>query len=97
MAKTILVVDDEPGIVTIVRDYLEKALRDYKSGQRKNAIMAAFAGALSTEDIANLAAWFNAQPAALSKFRLGPDGSLYELMSGPRGMRIVRYRIGGVG
>lgn len=25
MAKTILVVDDEPGIVTIVRDYLEKA------------------------------------------------------------------------
>src|SRR5947207_12909605 len=25
VAKTILVVDDEPGIVTIVRDYLEKA------------------------------------------------------------------------
>src|SRR6476619_478077 len=25
LAKTILVVDDEPGIVTIVRDYLEKA------------------------------------------------------------------------
>src|SRR5258708_35979129 len=25
VAKTVLVVDDEPGIVTIVRDYLEKA------------------------------------------------------------------------
>jgi len=47
-------------------DYLAKALRDYKSGARKNAVMAAFAGALSKDDIENLAAWYGSQPAALS-------------------------------
>jgi cytochrome c553 len=43
-------------------DYLAKALRDYKSGLRKNAIMAGFAGALSPNDIENLAAYYAAQP-----------------------------------
>jgi cytochrome c553 len=47
------------------QDYLAKALRDYKSGARKNAIMAAFAGALSPQDIENLAAYYAAQPAVL--------------------------------
>ena len=47
-------------------DYLAKALRDYKSGARKNAIMSAFAVALSKDDIDNLAAYFHAQPAAVS-------------------------------
>jgi len=47
-------------------DYLAKALRDYKSGQRKNAIMAGFAQALSKEDIENLAAYYSAQPAVVS-------------------------------
>src|SRR5262249_34599539 len=46
-------------------DYLAKALRDYKSGARKNAIMAGFAGALSAADIENLAAYYGAQPAVL--------------------------------
>jgi cytochrome c553 len=46
-------------------DYLAKALRDYKSGTRKNAIMAAFAGTLSTADIDNVAAYYAAQPAVL--------------------------------
>jgi cytochrome c553 len=48
------------------RDYLAKALRDYKSGQRKNPIMAGFAGALSRDDIENLAAYYAAQPAVVS-------------------------------
>jgi cytochrome c553 len=43
-------------------DYLAKALRDYKSGARKNAIMASFAGTLSAQDITNLAAYYAAQP-----------------------------------
>lgn len=43
------------------RDYLAKALRDYKSGARKNAIMAGFAGALSKQDIDNLSAWYAMQ------------------------------------
>jgi cytochrome c553 len=46
-------------------DYLAKALRDYKSGARKNAIMAGFTGTLSPEDIANLAAYYAAQPPVL--------------------------------
>ena len=48
------------------RDYLEKTLRDYRSGERKNAIMASFAKALSKEDIDNLAAYYAAQPAVVS-------------------------------
>jgi len=47
-------------------DYLAKAVRDYKSGERKNAIMASFAKPLSTQDIDNLAAYYAAQPAAVS-------------------------------
>jgi cytochrome c553 len=47
-------------------DYLAKALRDYKSGDRKNAIMASFAKPLSKQDIDNLAAYYAAQPAAIS-------------------------------
>ena len=46
-------------------DYLAKALRDYKSGARKNAVMGAFAGALTLQDIDNLAAYYAAQPAVL--------------------------------
>jgi cytochrome c553 len=46
-------------------DYLAKALRDYKSGARKNPIMAGFAGTLSNADIDNVAAYYAAQPAVL--------------------------------
>ena len=48
------------------RDYLEKALRDYKSGARKNAIMAGFAAALTPRDIENVAAHYHGQPAVLA-------------------------------
>jgi cytochrome c553 len=41
-----------------VSRYLSKALRDYKSGARKNAIMAGFAGTLSARDIDNVAAYY---------------------------------------
>jgi cytochrome c553 len=43
-------------------DYLAKALRDYKSGARKNPIMAGFAATLSDKDIENVAASFASQP-----------------------------------
>lgn len=39
-------------------DYLAKALTDYKTGARKNAIMAGFATPLSAQDIADLAAFY---------------------------------------
>ena len=47
-------------------DYLAKALKDYKSGVRKNAIMAGFAQGLTAKDIENVSAYFAAQPNVLS-------------------------------
>ena len=57
---------DFPRLAGQHRDYLAKALRDYKSGQRKNAIMQGFAAALTKDDIENLAAYYAAQPAVVS-------------------------------
>ena len=48
-------------------DYLQKALRDYKSGARKNPIMAGFAGALTDKDIENLAAYYASHPAVVTR------------------------------
>ena len=49
-------------------EYLARALHEYKSGKRKNAIMAGFAGALSDEDIDDLSAFYGSQ-----------DGDLHDL------------------
>ena len=46
-------------------DYLAKALRDYKSDARKNAIMGAQAKGLSAKDIDDVAAWFASQKGPL--------------------------------
>ena len=43
-------------------DFLSKALRDYKSGARKNPVMSGFAAGLTTQDMANLAAYYASQP-----------------------------------
>jgi cytochrome c553 len=42
-------------------EYLAKALHDYKSGERNNAVMAGFAAGLSDEDIDDLSAFFASQ------------------------------------
>ena len=46
-------------------DYLAKALRDYKSGRRKNAIMAGMVATLTPTQMQELAAYYGAQPAVL--------------------------------
>jgi cytochrome c553 len=46
-------------------DYLYKALRDYKSGERKNAIMNGMAAPLSNSDMLDLAAYFASQAKGL--------------------------------
>jgi cytochrome c553 len=46
-------------------DYLLHALQSYKNGSRKNAIMAAQVGALSKQDMADLAAYFASQAGPL--------------------------------
>ena len=60
-------VPDYPKLGGQYPDYLVKALRDYKSGARKNPIMAGFAGALTAQDIDNLAAYYSSQPAVLAR------------------------------
>jgi cytochrome c553 len=51
------------------RDYLAKALRDYKAGTRKNPVMSAMAQPLTPQEIDNMAAYYAQQP--------GPLKSLY--------------------
>ncbi|HPA02188.1 MAG TPA: cytochrome c [Chiayiivirga sp.] len=46
-------------------DYLAKALHDYKSGARDNAIMKGFASTLSDQDMLDLAAFFSGQTTKL--------------------------------
>ncbi|MFO1302574.1 MAG: cytochrome c [Burkholderiales bacterium] len=47
-------------------DYLAKALRDYKTGARKNAIMAGMAQGLTEKDIENVSQYFYVQPSNLA-------------------------------
>ena len=46
-------------------DYIVKALEDYKSGARQNAIMAGFAATLTDADREDLAAYFASQEKGL--------------------------------
>jgi cytochrome c553 len=48
-------------------DYLVKSLIDYKSGARKNAIMAPMAANLSQRDMADLAAYYSHQQGLVLK------------------------------
>ena len=54
-----------PRIAGQYADYLAKALKDYRSGARKNAVMAGFATTLSDQDVEDLSAYFASQPGAL--------------------------------
>ena len=49
-------------------DYLVKVLKDYKSGARKNAIMAPMAANLTPRDIDDLAAYFSSQKGLVVKY-----------------------------
>ena len=51
-----------PTIAGQYQSYLEHALQQYKSGERKNAIMAGIAAPLTNQDIADLSAWYASQP-----------------------------------
>lgn len=55
-----------PKLAGQYRDYIEQALKEYKSGKRKNAIMAGFTTTLSDQDIADLSTYFSSLPGQLS-------------------------------
>lgn len=59
---------DYPILAGQPADYLEHALKAYKSGKRKNAIMAGMAAPLSKQDIADLAAYFASQKGVEYKY-----------------------------
>lgn len=50
------------------RDYLYHSLRDYKSGKRKNPIMAGQVEALSDADMADLALFYSRQKGLTVKY-----------------------------
>lgn len=52
---------DTPVLAGQHAGYLEYALKQYRSGERKNAQMNGFASGLSDQDIADLAAWYASQ------------------------------------
>ena len=54
-----------PKLAGQYESYLIRALSEYKSGARENAIMAGFAAGLSEQDIRDLAAWFSSQDSSL--------------------------------
>jgi cytochrome c553 len=56
---------DYPNLAGQHRDYLEQALKDYKAGKRKNAVMAGIIAGVKEEDIPALAKFFAAQKPAL--------------------------------
>ena len=59
---------DFPKLAGQHNDYLMRALNDYKSGARKNSIMAGQVANLKKEDIADLAAYFSGQQALVIKY-----------------------------
>jgi cytochrome c553 len=59
-------IQDNPKLAGQYYDYLVRTLNEYKSGQRKNPIMPGMVANLTKEDIADLAAYFSSQPAAVN-------------------------------
>ena len=59
---------DFPRIAGQHPDYLAKALRDYKSGARKDPVMSGFANTLTAQDIENVTAYFSSQRGLQTKY-----------------------------
>lgn len=60
-----------PRIAGQYPDYLAKVLHDYKTGKRKNAVMAGQAQALSDQDINDLAVYYSTLPGEVHDISAG--------------------------
>ena len=60
-ANGVGITGDYPTLAGQHADYLERALIEYKKGDRKNAVMASFVGQLSDADIKSIAEYYGAQ------------------------------------
>lgn len=65
-AKGISTSDQFPVLAGQHEGYLLHALKEYKAGTRKNAIMNGMVSSLNEQDIEDLAAYFSSQPGPLS-------------------------------
>ena len=72
------VITTNPKLAAQHPEYLVKQLSNFKSGDRKNPIMSGMAAALSTEDMANVAAYFSAQAAKGGNTKANAAGSAGE-------------------
>lgn len=71
---------DYPKLAAKQPEYLLKQLKDFKSGKRRNDIMAGMAAALSPDEMADLAVYFGAQkirPDPVSKPQLIESGKKF--------------------
>jgi len=60
---------DRPILAGQYADYIAKALSDYKTGKRVNAVMNGVAKELSKGEIEDLAAWFSSQKSQKLHFQ----------------------------
>jgi cytochrome c553 len=70
-AEGVSVSDAIPNLAAQRPAYIEAQLKAFKEGNRKNPLMNAIAAQLSTEDMANVAAHFSAQPGAVAGAKSG--------------------------
>lgn len=70
-------------------EYIAKQLKNFKSGERNNAVMSSMVANLTDEDMANLGAYFGSQKANGGAAKTNGPGSL--------GERIYRGGLPGVG
>lgn len=78
-----------PKLAGQIPEYIAKQLNNFKSGERKNPIMAGMAAALSAEDVNNVAAYFSTQKVKEGTAKTNGKGSI--------GEKIYRGGIPGVG
>ncbi|HSE12967.1 MAG TPA: cytochrome c [Rudaea sp.] len=64
-----------PRLAGQYHDYLARALHEYKSGERKNPIMAGFAATLSEAEIQALASYFASLPGKLDDLSRHEQGN----------------------
>lgn len=66
-----------PKLAGQYESYLVQTLKDYRSGERDNAIMAGFASSLTIDQIEALSAWFASQSGSLS----APESTIFKFAS----------------
>ena len=72
------VITTNPKLAQQHPEQIAKQLANFKSGERKNAVMSGMAASLSPEDMANVAAYFGSQKAKVGSAKTNAAGSLGE-------------------